>query len=322
MKILPPPPRYNDPPVYGRVMQDAVSLARSQSPRRNRVLCMAVTADDRDMGMPTTWSGAVDDICAGVLDEIPKLMFISAGNVPAKHFYSPEYAYHIEYHEGRDRGSRSGVERPHRRGLHREGLHRRSELSRLATRSPRAATSPRRAAPPSRGPTTTRRAGRSSPTSSWRAATTRAGRDRSSLDDLSMLTTILHPSGRLLDTTRDTSPATALAARYAAIIWSHYPQLWPETVRGSLSTPRVGRQRCGGGIPGEQKSVVQNCLRCYGYGVPNSTKPESRANAATLIFEGDIQPFCRTTPGARHTRCTYTSYRGRPKSSKSSARPR
>ena len=53
VKFLPPPPRYNEPPVYGRVMQDAVALAQIQSPRRNRVICMAVTADDREMGMPT-----------------------------------------------------------------------------------------------------------------------------------------------------------------------------------------------------------------------------------------------------------------------------
>jgi Subtilase family len=50
------------------------------------------------------------------------------------------------------------------------------------------------------------------------------GTDRLSNDDLSLLTTILHPSGRLFEATRDTSPATALAARYAAIIWSRYPK--------------------------------------------------------------------------------------------------
>ena len=46
----------------------------------------------------------------------------------------------------------------------------------------------------------------------------RRGNERSDLDDLSLLTTILHRSGRLLEVTRDTSPATALGARFAAII--------------------------------------------------------------------------------------------------------
>ena len=44
--------------------------------------------------------------------------------------------------------------------------------------------------------------------------------------------------------------------------------------------------------PGDSKSAAQNCLRCYGYGVPDLGKALSSAeNAATLIYEGDIQPF-------------------------------
>jgi Subtilase family len=50
VKILPPPPQFNEPPVYGWITQQAAAKAQIQAPRRNRVLCMAVTADDRDMG--------------------------------------------------------------------------------------------------------------------------------------------------------------------------------------------------------------------------------------------------------------------------------
>lgn len=38
------------------------------------------TGDDRDDGMPSWWSAAVDQMCAGALDEHTILMFISAGN--------------------------------------------------------------------------------------------------------------------------------------------------------------------------------------------------------------------------------------------------
>ena len=86
VKILPPPPAVNDPPDYGRVMQDGVVQAHIKAPRRNRVLCMAVTADDRDMGLPSLWSGAVDDLCAGIITGKPHLMFVSAGNV-REHLY-------------------------------------------------------------------------------------------------------------------------------------------------------------------------------------------------------------------------------------------
>src|SRR5437764_1218866 len=81
------------------------------------------------------------------------------------------------------------------------------------------------------------------------------GGSRSNIDDLSLMTTIVHPSGRLLEATRDTSPATALAARFAARIWSRYPRFRPETVRGlmvhSASWTEAMRRR----YPGDQKSV-------------------------------------------------------------------
>ncbi len=92
-KILPRPPAKNDPPDYGRRMQDGVALAHIKA-KRKRVICMAVTADDhRDGGEPSLWSGAVDDLCAGVLDGAPKLMFISAGNMRVE-ICNDDYVYH------------------------------------------------------------------------------------------------------------------------------------------------------------------------------------------------------------------------------------
>ena len=115
--------------------------------------------------------------------------------------------------------------------------------------------------------------------------------NRSSTDDLSLLTTILHQSGRLFDTTRDTSPATALAARYAAIIWSRYPKLWPETVRALMVHSAAWNDRMIGRY-GETKAAAHRRLRCYGYGVPNLHRAlNSAENAVTLTFEGELQPF-------------------------------
>ena len=99
-------------------MQDGVARALIQSPRRNRAICMAVTADDRDQGLPTLWSGAVDDMTAGVLDDAPKLMFISAGNIRDE-LYRPEYSYHdLEHDSGRHRRPCPGVECTHNRRRH------------------------------------------------------------------------------------------------------------------------------------------------------------------------------------------------------------
>ncbi len=296
VKILPPPPRYNDPPVYGRVMQDAVALAQIQSPRRNRVICMAVTADDREKGMPTTWSAAVDDMCAGVLDEIPKLMFISAGNVPPKDLHSQEYEYHGW------NTTRAGIEDPGQAwnaitvGAYTEkvfiedrGFDGWQPIADSGDLSPTSRTS-------LPWPDKNRRGWPIKPDIVMEGGNyAQSGANRSNIDDLSLMTTILHPSGRLLEATRDTSPATALAARFAATIWSRYPRFRPETVRGlmvhSASWTAAMRKR----YPSDQKTVAQNCLRCYGYGVPDLGMALSSAeNSTTLIYEGEIQPFRRT----------------------------
>jgi len=80
VKVLPPPPQANDPEVYGWVTQQAVARAEVQAPLRNRAICLAITADDRDQGLPSSWSAAVDQMCAGELGGSPKLVFIAAGN--------------------------------------------------------------------------------------------------------------------------------------------------------------------------------------------------------------------------------------------------
>ncbi len=253
---------------------------------------MAVTADDRDMGMPTTWSGAVDDLCAGVLDEAPKLMLISAGNV-REELYSPEYRYHewntkwaaIE-DPGQSWNALTVGAFTEKVFIEHEDFEGWQPMASSGDLTPTSRTS-------LPWPDENQRGWPIKPDIVMEGGNyAELGADRSYLDDLSLLTTILHPTGRLVETTRDTSPATAAAARLAAIIWSHYPRFRPETVRGLLVhsaswTPAMMRR-----YPGDLKSVVQKCLRCYGYGVPNLQRAlNSAENAATLIFEGEIQPF-------------------------------
>jgi hypothetical protein len=47
-------------------------------------------------------------------------------------------------------------------------------------------------------------------------------------------------------------------------------------------------------IPGTSRAAVQQRLRCYGYGTPDTRRTiYSAENAATMIFEGELQPFER-----------------------------
>jgi len=268
-KILPEPPARNEPPDYGRRMQDGVALAHIRASKRNRVICMAVTADDhRDGGVPSLWSGAVDDICSGVMDGAPKLMFISAGNMRDE-IGDDDYVYH-EWNR-----TRGGIEDPgqawnaltvgaftEKVNIEHDDLQDWDPVAEYGDLCPTSRTS-------LAWPGETRRGWPIKPDLVMEGGNyAGSGAAPMSCDDLSLLTTIVRPD-RLLTTTRDTSPATALAARTAAIIWSHYPKLWPETVRALLVhtakwTPAMMKR-----FPDDSKRSVRHCLRCYGYGVPD-----------------------------------------------------
>ncbi|MBL7042073.1 MAG: S8 family peptidase [Pirellulaceae bacterium] len=291
-KILPKPPAKNEPPDYGRRMQDGVALAHIKSPKRNRVICMAVTADDhRDGGVPSLWSGAVDDMCVGVLDGARKLMFISAGNMRDE-ICEDGYVYH-DWNT-----TRGGIEDPGQAwnaltvGAFTEKVniehHDLQDWEAVAESGDLCPTSRTSLAWP-----TEMQGGWPIKPDLVMEGGNYARRDEApmSCDDLSLLTTIMRPD-RLLTTTRDTSPATALAARMAAIIWSHYPKFWPETVRAMLVhsakwTPAMTKR-----FPDDKRRSVLHCLRCYGYGVPDLGQAlNSASNAVTMIYEGELQPF-------------------------------
>jgi hypothetical protein len=291
LKLLPPPPQANEPDVYGWVMQQAVAKAEIQAPQRNRAICMAVTADDRDQGLPSSWSAAVDQMCAGELDGEPKLTFISAGNYNAV-LGNAEYVYpdwNVQH---------AGVQDPAQAW---NALTVGADTEKVLIHDPAF-----------RGWQAIAPAGDLTPSSrtslAWPAENydwpikpdivmeggnyITDGHNRDSCVDMALLTTIVHPSGRLLSHMQDTSAATAEAARLAAIIWSYYPKLWPETVRGLLIHSAQWTPAMLARFPGNSKSEVQRRLRCFGYGVPSTQRALwSAENAATLIFEGELQPF-------------------------------
>jgi hypothetical protein len=79
VKLLPPAGN-NDPQNYGALTQQAAYRAEIQNPQRPRALCLAVTADGRDEGLPSSWSAALDQLSSGELDDFRRLVVVSAGN--------------------------------------------------------------------------------------------------------------------------------------------------------------------------------------------------------------------------------------------------
>jgi Subtilase family len=116
-------------------------------------------------------------------------------------------------------------------------------------------------------------------------------------EQMSLLTTAHATSGRLLVGFGDTSAATALAARSAALIQAEYPDFWPETVRGLLIhsadwTPAMWRAFDDPTLGLSEKRQCLNRVRRYGYGVPSLRRAlRSARNALTLIAQDTVQPF-------------------------------
>ena len=95
VKLLPPPPAVNAERDYGPFTIQAVSRAELAAPDRKRVVCMAVTADDRDLGAPSLWSATVDQVCSaqGEAAGNQRLFVLAAGNLRDE-IVDPAYVYH------------------------------------------------------------------------------------------------------------------------------------------------------------------------------------------------------------------------------------
>lgn len=276
----------NDPPDYGPITVGSVAKVEVESPERNRVICMAVTADDKEEWLPTLWSSAIDQMCSGANDGTRRLMVVSAGNHGGE--LSPEEYPHVNH--------KLSVEDPAQAW----------NVITVGAYTDKVMIED----PDSDGWNPLAPKGRLCPTSR-----TSCGWERqewplkpdivmeggnyacdprgyvSEHDDLSLLTTIVSSDGALLSTMRDTSAATALASRYAAILQAEYPALWPESIRGLLIHSAHWTKEMQDEFPHGQR---HKRLRCYGYGVPRLARARQCAsNRATMIIQDELQPFYR-----------------------------
>lgn len=97
----------------------------------------------------------------------------------------------------------------------------------------------------------------------------------------------------------DTSAATALAAKGVTELWSEYPDLWPETIRGLYVGSARWTPSMRGHLPANpQKGDYARLFRRYGYGVPDLARARrSASNALTLILQDEITPYALSESG-------------------------
>lgn len=278
------------PELYGAVTIESANRVEINADRR-RIYCMAVSAlDDRDRGRPSSWSAAVDALTSGANDEVRRLMILSAGNTDlnARKDYPDSNATDGVHDPGQAWNALTVGGFTEKALVDQDKYPGWEPLAASGDLAPASCTSMlwKRTKWPIK-PDIVLEAGN--------MARHPDHVDPDFIDDALQLLSTPHDYAinRPLTTFGDTSAATALAARLAAMLWAKYPRLSPEAVRALLVhsadwTPAMLQRFTNAAREIDYDSLV----RYFGYGVPNVQKLLSSAdNSLTLIAQGLIQPF-------------------------------
>ncbi|MCA9011909.1 MAG: S8 family peptidase [Planctomycetaceae bacterium] len=281
--------KVNDPDLYGEITSQAVSKIEIAATRDQRVFCLTVTSEDgRDEGLPSSWSAALDGLCAATeSDDAPRrLVCVSAGNIEPvserKHYPAVN--------------ARRPVKDPNQawNTISVGAMTQKTTIDDPVVQHWKKIAEADSLSPSSRTSTVWKNTWPFKPDivmEGGNNAINPANGDADFLDDLSLLTTRIGIGNAQLTTTGDTSAATALASRYAALIWSQYPSLWLESVRALLVHSARWTDKMMEEFPDRKKKKVPR-LRTYGYGVPNLGKALSSVNnAATMVVEESLRPY-------------------------------
>lgn len=283
----------NDPELYGAITAQGILFNEIENPNKDRSICMAVTTDATD-GLPTSWSGAIDEIVAGVNifgadNENKRLMLISAGNVELSELRDIKYP---------EVNINSYVQNPGQSwnaltvGAYNSKIqiedtdfldcHPVADVGEL---SPYSSTSVLWDNKWPIKPEILMDGGNIVYKDNF----------YSNCDDLSLLTTNYKLSENLFSTIWATSAATAQASKLSAEIYCKYPNAWPETIRALMVhsarwTDKMKQQFLS--PESTKKSDIRVLLRTCGYGIPNLERAVScKNNYVNMIIEEELQPF-------------------------------
>ncbi|MGC4107249.1 MAG: S8 family peptidase [Thermomicrobiales bacterium] len=306
------PQRIQKPPQTFRneaIALEAVSRVEVSHPSRRRVIMQAITAGPNSApdGRPRAWSSTIDAIVAGrdidlrddgiayLSDDIraPRLFLISAGNIPddaprgvdpydtndTSTIHDPAQAWNaLTVGAYTNKTLLSGEPGD---GTQPQPLAAAGDLAPMSSTSVSASHQRRNKQWPNK-PEVLFEGG------NWLFNTQG---EMSSHDDLSHLTTSKHIGFKHLVSALGTSPATALAAQ----IWAHYPDLWPETVRGLMVHAARWPPAMEAHLPVKSSKTERDAfLRRYGFGVPDlDIAPKSAKNDVTLYVENELRPYTR-----------------------------
>lgn len=276
--------------LLGAVTRAAVNTVEQVHPRRRTFTMTTTTGEDTPHdGAPTSWSSELDQLAAGVSGALStqRLILVSAGNTDNFTFGAGDYL-NICDHEDNEIESPAQAWNALSVGAYTEKTVVPPEeaitaLAPFGDLSPASRTASWSSMWPIK-PDVVLEGG------NWAAGATpppmRHGH-------LSLLSTHHNYPTRSFTLTQDTSAATSLAARGITELWSDYPVLWPETVRGLyVSSARWTQQMLSHLPAGPQKGHYAPLFQRYGYGVPEPVRARrSASNALTMIVEDTITPY-------------------------------
>ncbi|MEQ1766258.1 MAG: S8 family peptidase, partial [Methylotenera sp.] len=305
VKFLPPPGQpSNDPLNYGSITQAAVALPEVSQPERSRVYCMAVTNRDVSGERPTSWSAAVDQVCAGVMlgdideddedgVEGPRRLFVvSVGNLPDAS--NPDDISDLDEYPVEDPaqawnaiGVGGFTDKVDIAAA--DNLPTWQALAVVGDLSPysRISTDWNHSRTPIK-PEIVFESGN-------KAINSAETELLSGVDSLSMLTTSQDFLAQPITTFWATSAAAAQAASMAAVIMARHPDLWPETVRALMiqSAEWTPAMKARFDACRTKRECIQ-LARTFGYGVPRLDRALASAqNDLALVAQAYIKPFKR-----------------------------
>jgi Subtilase family len=284
------------PELYGTVTIEGISRLEIDVSRR-RNYCLAIAADARDRGKPSSWSAAIDNLACGAINDTQRLIIISAGNTGLVE--RADYPAHNEATSIQDPAQAWNALTV---GGYTEKIFVNQDRSPgwgpvaaqgdLAPASTTSMTWPRSLKTPFK-PDIVMEAG------NMGRPPNNAAPDF--LDELQLLTTNFRflAGQRPFATFQDTSASAALAANLVTKLLARYPAFTPETLRGFMihsaywTDAMIARA-----TDGEGRVDTGRLLRTFGHGTPN---PErlfySAGNNLTLIVQDSLQPFFKDEEG-------------------------
>jgi hypothetical protein len=275
--------------LLGAVTRNAVDAVEVTIRRRTFAMATTTSDDTPHDGAPTSWSTEIDQLAAGVSGNTNhrRLILISAGNLDSTTFGAGDYLQTCDHPD-------SELESPGQ-AWNALCVGAFTEKTLLPPGEPYTALAPSGDLSP-----TSRTA---SWTSQWplkpdvvlEGGNLASGAIPPPLTHgaLSLLTTDRNYPLRSFCFSGDTSAATALAAKQITELWSDYPDLWPETIRGLYVASARWTARMKSHLPANpSKGAYAPLFQRYGFGVPDLDRARrSASNALTLIVQDEIVPY-------------------------------